>query len=338
MSINPNDISFVIQGELKAEITPRTIDSIRRFFPGAEIVLATYIGSDVAGLDYDKIALVADPGFYQHDDRLESKPNNVNRQIQTTLAGLKASTRKYAFKIRSDFILTGRGFLDFFSKFPKYDCDYKVFNEKILSCVFFARNPRTLAFGHYLLFHPSDLVFFGLCEDLINLYDIPFMNEEDSVYFELNGNKYCRYAPEQHIWVNCLRKNGKKKIDFDSSVLSATYKDIKETEKYAVSNFVYLDWTQFCLKPPEHLARFSKNDFASCITHVEWQKLYKKYLDDMHELPIRDTMREFINNEYKILKIYGKLSRIIASFFPTKFLKNFRHNLRESIMGRCKML
>ncbi|MDR0467824.1 MAG: WavE lipopolysaccharide synthesis family protein, partial [Campylobacteraceae bacterium] len=154
--IDLKEISIVVQGAVN-EQTPECLKSIREYLPDAEIVLSTYIGSDINGLDYDKVVLVEDPGFYLFDNNpkhIGVRKNNVSRQIQTTLAGLKTATRKYAFKLRSDFAMTGYGFLDYFDKFPKSDPDYKVFKHKILSSVFFARNP----YKHHP-FHPSDIAF-----------------------------------------------------------------------------------------------------------------------------------------------------------------------------------
>jgi hypothetical protein len=320
------NISFVIQGELNRETIALTISSVRRYFPCAELVLATYVGSDIDGLDYDKITLVEDPGFYPYDSSSDSKPNNINRQIRTTLSGLKAAARKYVFKLRSDFILNGCSFLDFWGKFPKSDYDYKVFEKKVLSCVFFARNPRV---ENPLSFHPSDIAFFGLRTDLINLFDVPFMTEKDSTYYKLRNLTCCRYTPEQHLWVECLRKNGKK-IKFDHQ-RDTSNKIAEDTEKFAVSNFIYLDWNQFSLTPPIHLTKFAINDFAACITHIEWQKLYKHYLDGVLKMPKHDALRKLIDNGYKRIRRYEMIARILTLPFRTKLLKKFKCRLRKKI-------
>ena len=328
--INANEItevSFIIQGEINYETTSQTIENIRRFFPYAEIVLSTYEGSDISGLDYDKIVFVEDPGFYYYDDQVESKKNNINRQILTTAVGLKAATRKYAFKLRSDFVLTGTGFLEYFNKFTQTDPEYRVFEHKVLSCVFFARDPRG---ENSLPFHPSDIAFFGLRTDLLNLFDIPFMTEEESTLYKFKDVCYCKYVPEQHIWVNCLLKNGKD-INFKHQ------RDISEeiavaTEKYAVSNFIYLDWVQFNLLPPERLTKFSNNDFHDVITHVEWQQLYKKYLDAELIVPNKDSLRDFLEKQIVVLKWYKFIAKFCTMFLIGKRLKVFRRKKRNEIL------
>ncbi|MCL2469634.1 MAG: WavE lipopolysaccharide synthesis family protein [Alphaproteobacteria bacterium] len=316
------DISFVIQGKVNPEVTSQAMAGIRALFPDAEIVLSTYTGTDTTGLDCDKVVLVEDPGCFFYNGR----ENNINRQIQTTLEGLKAATRTYAFKLRTDFIITGRGFLDYFDLFPKSDENYKVFEHKILSCVFFARDPRK---RKPRSFHPSDLAFFGLRADLLKLFDIPFMTEEESVSYKKGRYKY---VPEQHIWVNCLLKSGKEihfKHQRDTSEKIAT-----DTEKYAVSNFIYLDFEQFSLVTPKHLSAVTSNHFRDVITHIEWQRLYRKYLDVSLVVPERDPMRDFLEKKTFGFRRADFIAKLCAIFFVGKPLRNFRREIRKKIYQR----
>jgi hypothetical protein len=57
-------------------------------------------------------------------------------------------------------------------------------------------------------FHPSDIAFFGRTEDLLTLFDIPLMTEAEA-YWDKKNARFNRYVPEQHIFINCLRKKGK---------------------------------------------------------------------------------------------------------------------------------
>jgi hypothetical protein len=328
-TVKIDEISFVVQGELNNEITPLTIASIRKNFPSAEIILSTYIGSDASGLDYDKIAFVEDPGGFPYNDKPDSKLNNVNRHIHTTITGFLASTRKYIFKLRTDFVPNGCDFLDFFDQFPKFDPEYKIFRHKVLSSVFFARDPRSKKLP--LAFHPSDIAFFGLREDLINLFEIPLVTKEESVYCNSNGITQNRYVPEQHLWVNCLRKNGKA-IVFDHQGWTSE-QIVEDTEKYFVSNFIFLDWKQFCLTPPKKLTNILNNEFDSCITHIEWQKIYKRYLDNELIVPEIDPMRNFICRQERKKKLCQIIANICSMWFFGKSLKHFRRNLRKQIIS-----
>ena len=54
-SINPKDVSVVVQGAVDAKHTPRCLASIRKYLPGAYIILSTWEGQKVEGLDCDKV-------------------------------------------------------------------------------------------------------------------------------------------------------------------------------------------------------------------------------------------------------------------------------------------
>ena len=319
--ISSKEISIVVQGAVNTQ-TPECLKSIREYLPDAEIILATYIGSDINGLDYDEVVLVEDPGFYLISDCPHSKKNNINRQILTTFNGLKTATRKYAFKLRSDFAMTGYGFLDYFDKFPKSDPDYKVFKHKILSPVFFAYNPHK---RHP--FHPSDIAFFGLREDLLNLFDIPLMTKNESIAYKVDGYNCCQYAPEQYILIKCLLKNGK---DINCKhQRDVNDKNAIDSEKYIASNFIYLDWKQFSLNAPFHLKTLSYNNFGDVITHIEWQTLYKQHIDTKHETPNRDDIRSRIN----LFKCYRVMTNIVAFLIPCKKIrKRVRRKILKNIV------
>lgn len=202
-NIDTKDISAVVQGAINKDITKFTLKSIRKYLPGAKIILSTWEGSDVSNLEYDDLLLNKDPGG--QDGARGKGMDNTNRQIVSTLNGLKKSKTKYTIKIRTDFILIGNNFLKFFGKFNKYSNDkqFKLFNNRILI-------PAIYKYPFWML----DFVFFGETEDLIKLYDIPLRSQEEANWFKryepidkTNLKETTRYFPEIHILVNCIAKN-----------------------------------------------------------------------------------------------------------------------------------
>lgn len=319
-----DEISFVIQGQLNIDIYKKNIENIRKYFPGAEVVLSTYSGTEIDCLDYDYVVLTKDPGCFPYNNKKDSKLNNVNRQIITTLEGLKKTTRKYVFKLRSDFIVSGTNFLEYFDKFLSFDSDYKIFEKKILVPSFFSRNPRVKDYS--LPFHPSDIAFFGLRSDVMKLFNIPLMLESEAEYFIYKGEKHCRYVPEQYIWVNCLREAGKN-IKFDYQ-LECNDNIAEETERYFSSNFVYLDYKQLSLVPPKKLTLYCENDFKSVVTYIEWQHMYKKYVDSSHIVPKQDLLRDEINKYSRLVGICSRLVKYLVLVIPSSSL---RKKLRQDI-------
>ncbi|WP_026025139.1 WavE lipopolysaccharide synthesis family protein, partial [Enterovibrio norvegicus] len=137
LSIPNKDISFVVQGPVQASdarkqipgVTKRTLDSIRQYFPGSSIVLSTWKGQALEGLDFDKLIELDDPGqnsVFNND--IEQKLNN-NRQLYSSHMGLTSVKTKYAVKMRSDNVLIGRGFVELFEK---YHCLDRTDQDKLL--------------------------------------------------------------------------------------------------------------------------------------------------------------------------------------------------------------
>lgn len=100
-SIKFEEISIVVQGPVQPTITENALRSIREHLPGGEIILSTWEGTDCSGLEYDLLVLNQDPGV------LPPAMLNTNRQIVSTVNGLKRVTRKYAVKFRTDNFIGG---------------------------------------------------------------------------------------------------------------------------------------------------------------------------------------------------------------------------------------
>ena len=176
--INSDNISFIIQGLIHPYINLQ-ISELRKHFPHSEVIVSTCNVPNIEIHNADKIIVSPDPGFFYHKKYNCININNVNRQIVSTLAGLKASSKEFSFKLRSDFFITGNEFLTYFDKFPLFDDKYRVFEHKLLASCYFSRNPN-IPIAYPL--HPSDLAFFGKRSDLINLFDIPLMDEKEAYY------------------------------------------------------------------------------------------------------------------------------------------------------------
>lgn len=333
------DITVVVQGPIERGLTSACLRSVRRHLPDAKIILSTWKGTsvDAFDLDYDVLLLNDDPGYFHYNTR-DKKANNVNRLIVSTLNGLRACTTRYTLKLRTDLTLTGNSFLQFFDKFGKADQNFSVFQSKLLDCSYFSRNPRMKAFEDIpLLFHPSDIALFGYTEDLGKLFDVPLMQSSEAIFLKIDTCRAARYVPEQYIFVNCLRKNGHN-IGFHHQ-RHFTRNLAEKAERYFASNFIFLNWKEFCVTPPEKFYDAEKNDYTSCTTHIEWQELYKKYVDKKHEVPSYDRNRELLNHieerktrrkeEKKGIALIARLCAI--PFFGCR-LKPFRVAIRKKIM------
>ncbi len=241
--IKSTDISVVVQGAINAKNTKMSLETIRKNLPQAEIILSTWENSDTTSLsDYDIIIFNKD---IKKDKRQEGKNSNVARHIYCTFAGIKKATRKYVLKIRSDIALNDTTFLNSFDKYNNFEENYRVFKKRIIISSFFTRNSSVSNW----IYHPSDWCYFGLREDMYNLFDIPLPEEENNFYLEknppankeyFNSGMTVRYWSEQYIFVECLLKN-KKQIDFKDYTDLTPLSRFK-SEHYILNNFVVLDY------------------------------------------------------------------------------------------------
>lgn len=231
--IKDDEISFVVQGSISEE-TSYTINSIRKYFPNSKIILSTWVGADVCDLSKDiEVVFNEDPGhinFYHTKNSIcRYKKNNINRQIVSTLNGLKKVSTKYAAKIRSDLVITDKNFVDmFYSQNDNCKNSFNVFAKKIFITNLFTIDVNKRDMPH----HPSDLFQFGLTKDLIKLWDVAHMTLEDATFFEVNteiSNPEAfahKFTVEQHIWLSCLAKNNVK------FKMPAHYHDVDDVIRY----------------------------------------------------------------------------------------------------------
>lgn len=178
------DITFVVQGPVQASegrkqiegITSQCVRSIRQHFPGSVILLSTWKGQPTSGLDYDRLLELDDPGsniIYVNDSPVTL---NNNRQLVSSHQGLKQVTTKYAVKLRSDNLISGRGFVELFEKYHQKNRDESdsLFSARIVtSSAFFISHHR----GAPIHFCKSDLFDFGLTSDLLKVWSEPLVPE-----------------------------------------------------------------------------------------------------------------------------------------------------------------
>jgi hypothetical protein len=219
--ITGREITVVVQGPVvpcsdreDAPISTKAcLASVRQILPEAHIVLSTWKGSNLDGLDFDEVVESDDPGglLENHNCRY-----NINRQIVSTRNGLARAVTPYSLKMRSDCSLCGTGFLDYFSQNHIRSEKFKVFSRRLVCCDLFFRTPWKQPFS--LIFHPSDVFQFGLTEDLQILWS-PKLATESEVHLsdptvlpfmlrECWRNPLYRYSEEQYLWIQCLRNSG----------------------------------------------------------------------------------------------------------------------------------
>ena len=333
--IDSKDISVVVQGAINKEETPKCLSSIRKYLPNAEIILSTWEGSDVTGLDYDILVFNQDPqAFVQLQTKKKTYYNNLNRQLLSTQNGLKKVERKYAMKFRSDLILSGTMFLKYFDMFQARTDKYNLFNRKILTSTLFTRYEQKFKKEFIKIpFHISDWWFFGLTEDIKKYFlDTPLVEEPSfTYYFNLpenqdkvspyNKNSF-KFAPEQYFGYTPFANNFEDIYMEDSS---DTSDELFEKFRHClINNFIILENKQSGIYLNKYC--YSKNEkmlgenYLSLYTFARFEMEYKQLCDNNYILNNRNY--EVYNNKKKAYRYGQMLKHYYAAFMPNvKFLK-----------------
>lgn len=323
MNITPvsaADISIVVQGAVSKETTPECLCSLRDVFPGAEIILSTWEGTDAAGLEFDKLVLSKDPGA-QTGDESANIPNNVNRQIVSTKAGVALAERRYILKTRTDIRFYGSSFLSYFGKYdevPPY-----LFKNRLIICDFYTRDPR----ASKVCFHPSDWLTFGNADDVKKYYlGLELQTVEDAEWFKHHKKQekiyvtfLSRYTPEQHIFLSFLRRY--RDIPFDYHCQYSREQQ-ELSEKLMASCFTVLDYQE---QLEIEFTKYFPNrvrERNTLLRHRRWKATYERYCLNVRSWGWRRYLIAAGTNE-KLIALRALCARILSFLHLKEPMKRF---------------
>lgn len=284
--ISDKDISVIVQGAIDKN-TILCLKSIRKYLPDAEIILSTWENSDVSGLDYDKLVLGKDPGApeYTRSDGAVT-PCNINRQLVSTINGLKVASKYFSLKLRSDLFLSNNNFLKYFSRYQTRDNNYQFFDRKVLISSIYTKKCSHI--NHMpVCYHPSDWIFLGLTNDLIKYFDIPLADNTNFfnwTYKNPLNNPYPksneRYYIEQYYFINSFSKKFDLKY-YDLTCWSAY--SINLWKQLLINNFIVIDNIDLGIYSNKHSYLFNRNNgidksFKGLIWSSDYDCLYKSSL------------------------------------------------------------
>ena len=288
--ISSGQISVVVQGPVMGRpheapdkrLTFACLASVRQRLPRAEIVLSTWKGSDISNLDFDVLVESEDPGALLFVGNTGLR-NNVNRQIISSKSGLGVATRPYALKLRSDMIVRSTGFLDFFDRF-RIRSHWSVLKSKVIASTIYSRIPGLVGQWPY---HPGDWYFFGLKDDVRDIWEIPSAPEPETTLWFVNRPRppndfdpkfMNRYTPEQYVWLTFLRKHMTVRCDYQWDLDDET---VVGTEKSLASNLVLVSPRQAGLSFEKYPTYTGLSTWlygpGNCYDHRYWLHLYEKH-------------------------------------------------------------
>lgn len=320
--IDPHEIDVVVQGAIagkpgdpaRLRLTAQCLASLREHLPGARLILSTWEGSDVSGLEFDELVVSKDPGPQNLSIQYRRVPPlNLNRQILSTQAGLAAAERPYALKFRTDLTLDHANFLDYWHRHPKRCPQWKVFQDRVQVCSYFTTNPYRFARQAFCV---SDWVSFGRQEDVKLLWSAPPFPDNFMEYFFSCREKMhpfykapMRYTAEQYIWLHALRTHG--------NIPFAHQWDFHD--RNATIHNTTLANNAMVLEPKRFGVRFRKYGFGlinklNMYSYSEWCGLYQQFCDpgaSRRTKPLRAGMKqalaEFIFRHEGLARFVHKL-------------------------------
>ena len=252
-AIAPSEITFVLQGSISKSIgnhdVSDSIASIRKFFPGASVILSTWDDEAAQNLEVDVLVTSKDPGSFSLIQGTDSVRNNVNRQIVSSSAGLRLVQTKYAVKMRTDLYFSSDALLKYLACLHAEAAPAgAVFDQRVLIVDRITIDPRKVA---KLPFHPCDYFSAGLTSDVKKLWDRNLLSESDAYYFQdVPELKYlARYRCEAFVWMDFLREQ-EVSVPHDSYVISDEI--IQKSIRSFVLNLIPLGQSQLGLVSGKH--------------------------------------------------------------------------------------
>ncbi len=325
------DITVVVQGPVQSlperpqdeGITRRCLTSVRRFLPGARIILSTWENQDLDGLDFDELVINEDPGpnVIGYDRAGEPRRENTNRQIVSTVGGLRRVTTKYAMKLRADNYLTGTGFKSLQEAYPRRCDAWRLLRERVVVTNILSRRFYR---GRRVVFFLSDFFDFGLTEDVLDIWDQPLLTEYP---FDpgLLGALQHHGAPAATIDVNQVLALGFVNKSRSPKIALRDIFDVdddkpRQSDLFFANNFVVATAEEVGLGIPLKFttgrqAKFSSR--ATCLATAEWQGLYRTHCDPDYR-PTADPR----------LLLTIRLMRALA--VPLKRVESLSRELREA--------
>lgn len=322
--VQSRDISIVIQGPLylkgKSDAHKgilQSLPSIRQNFPDAEIILSTWEGENLTGIVVDKIITSELPESFPD---INKSVRNFNRQLLSTKRGLEQATRKYILKTRTDLIFTSSNFSEIAPSRHG-----SLFKNPITMPSMVFRNHTKIPF----LFHPSDVVQFGLKEDILDLWNIQpetisevRTSGKENIFFRYSSTCF-KYHPEQSLCLRWLKNHG-----FDINLNSPTdmTESLLETwEKILVKNFHIVKFDESGIQFPPHFYNSAYGP-DTLLTNDDISKIQDIYQYKVKSLRFRYLqlwLNKYVFGFRRKTFILAMIANFLYVFFPSLNQKAF---------------
>ncbi|MBN8133424.1 WavE lipopolysaccharide synthesis family protein [Vibrio vulnificus] len=280
------EITFIVQGPVTtSDSLIKVLESIKLNYKDSKVVLSTWDNveiSDEISCLCDNVIQSPDPGC---NVPIGYPPINVNRQLVSSRVGLETVKTKYTIKTRTDIVFTNDNLLhlSFFNESPIPG--YKLGESRVIISNL---NSRDHSSGLKVAFWLSDFIFFGLANDVYEMFNINNMDESVSGYFKndihpvyfLDKSHVSQYTPETYIAYSNFKKINKTNILHDTYYYD--HELFCEYEKYLIGNFVVYNSEQLGIESLKY--RFPMIGRKIRFDHHDWIMLLNKYTNRKYKL------------------------------------------------------
>lgn len=319
--IKSQDITLVFQGAIGLRGSPERValreglNSAQRFFPEAEVILSTWKGSLDEDFPQAKVVECEDPGPIQC---AAGEIINLNRQLVSSREGVKASTRPWVVKLRTDMYFEHGRLFDWFCLIDGPGTPISA--QRILVLNLTGRNPRG---PQPYPFNVCDWLYAGTRQDLIALFSVSNYPAEWAFWFspetKPNNDPYegtlCRFYAETYIWWAFVSRT--VELDLEHSSDSRPHL-VAFSEEIIAKNLIVLRACQAGVGSMKHKLPFDYHyvNYSYC----DWLNLLRRH-NVGHRLPrpLLDlekahaywlyTLRPFFQR-FKRVHLQGNLKRI----------------------------
>ena len=191
-----------------------------------------------------------------------------------------------------------------------FNYNYKLLNRRVVTLT--TCNPHRRAKWS---FNVCDWIFFGLTEDLINIFDIPLINEKVEYEFENGFSVINPISPEQYIWTKFLSKYVSITLNAKDDISN---NNIELSEKYFANNCIFLNARQAGVvwqkNPGTAYAQIPALSSSGLYTFNEYKHLLNKYANNnifiIPNIPEVLLYTLLYNSRFFIKKLLKKLRLI----------------------------
>lgn len=272
---NYSDISVVISGPViiltdkknnQFNATAAACKSVKEKMPGAEVILSTWMDEDVTGIEYDQLVRSVDPG---------PNTNNVNRQICSRRAGILAARHNLVLAMRSESHIVSNNFLYYWNKYNSHSgggSELRFLNKRIIipAAVPAHRNKEW--------FHMGDWYYFGEKDDLIKLWDLPYMDDSKYQISYEDADDRVVYNAHRYLITSFIKKY--YPLHFETKK-DLTDKNREIYERVLAENFVLTGFYEYGLMsykyPTDGGIKNRLFHLTVDYTFSEWCELYNRY-------------------------------------------------------------